>query len=75
MEQRRGSKSLVKPNNRHYIRPSITSIKMFPKHETKTKNDADEQSATDNYFRQKFFESRSISNTYYSSHFQLYVLP
>ncbi|CAF4030209.1 unnamed protein product, partial [Rotaria magnacalcarata] len=75
MEQRRGSKSLVKPNNRHYIRPSITSIKMFPKHETKTKNDADEQSATDNSFRQKFFESRSISNTYYSSHFQLYVLP
>ncbi|CAF3446271.1 unnamed protein product [Rotaria socialis] len=75
MEQHHGSKSLVKPHNRHYIRPSITSIKISSRHETKTKNDPDEQSATDNYFRQKFFESRSISNTFYSSHFQLYVLP
>lgn len=48
---------------------------MSPKHDTKSKTDPDEQSVIDNYFRQKFIDSRSISAKHNASHFQLYVLP
>lgn len=75
MEQHRGSKSFIKQNNRYCIRPSLSSSKMSPKHDTKSKTDPDEQSVIDNYFRQKFIDSRSISAKHNASHFQLYVLP
>ncbi|CAF3399020.1 unnamed protein product [Rotaria sp. Silwood1] len=83
-EQRRESKISAKPNNRYSIRSSISHMKILTINDIKTKKDDDdnnndeddEQSITiDSYSRQKFVDSRSITNKSNASQFPLYILP
>ncbi|CAF1469127.1 unnamed protein product [Rotaria sordida] len=76
IEQRRGSKLSIKPNNRYFIRSSLSHMKISLTNDMKIKNDDDVKSITiDNYSRQKFVNSRSISYKNNASRFPLYILP